>query len=98
VYVLVDLDFYIPPEILESAPTKRIKGVSIRLLRPEDYIVLKAKAARDTDIEDLRIIKEYIDERRLRIDERIIRSDLRLLPEEDRRIAESKLRDLGFRF
>ncbi len=91
-------DFYIPPEILENAPTKRIKGVNVKLLRPEDYIVLKAKAARDTDIEDLRIIKEYVDERRLRIDERIIRNDLRLLPEEDRKIAESKLKDLGFKF
>jgi predicted nucleotidyltransferase len=90
-------DFYIPLEILERAPTKRIKGVGVRLIRPEDYIVLKAKAARDTDIEDLRIIKEYIDERRLRIDERIVRADLELLPEEDRRLAESKLRDLGFR-
>ncbi len=90
-------DFYVPPEMIETAPTKRIKGVSVRLLRPEDYIVLKAKAARDTDIEDLRIIKEYVDERRLRIDERILRADLQLLPEEDRRLAESKLRDLGFR-
>ena len=90
-------DFYIPPEILEQAPTKRIKGVSVRLLRPEDYIVLKAKAARDTDIEDLRIIREYIEEGRLRVNERIIRADLELLPEEDRRLAESKLRDLGFR-
>ncbi len=90
-------DFYVPLEILERAPTKRIRGVGVRVIRPEDYIVLKAKAARDTDIEDLRIVKEYIDEGRLRIDERILRSDLELLPEEDRRLAESKLRDLGFR-
>jgi predicted nucleotidyltransferase len=90
-------DFYIPLEIIENAPKKTISGVEVKLIRPEDYIVLKAKAARDPDIEDLRIVKEYIDSGKLKIDERIIKRDLELLPEEDRRLAISKLRGLGFR-
>ncbi len=90
-------DFYIPLEMIENAPSKRIGGDSIRLIRPEDYIVLKAKAAREPDIEDLRIVKEYIDSGKLRIDERIIKRDIELLPEEDRRFVVHKLRELGFK-
>lgn len=90
-------DFYTPLEIIENAPTKRISGVGIRVIRPEDYIVLKAKAAREPDIEDLRIVKEYIDSGRLRIDERIIKRDIELLPEEDKKFVIHKLRELGFR-
>ncbi|ABM81270.1 nucleotidyltransferase [Hyperthermus butylicus] len=90
-------DFYVPPEILEQAPKKSIGGVEIRVIRPEDYIVLKAKAAREPDIEDLRIIREYIDEGKLKIDERIVKRDIELLPEEEQGFVVNKLRELGFR-
>ena len=88
-------DYYIPLPMLERAGSKKIRGVSVKLLQLEDYVVLKAKAARETDIEDLRIIKELVDEGKLKMDQRRIRSGLETLPEEDRRIAESKLRDVG---
>jgi len=91
------MDYYIPSEIIEQAPKKRIGRTEVSMIRPEDYIVLKAKAARESDIEDLRIIKEYIDEGRLKIDERIIKRDVELLPEEDRGFVVNKLRELGFR-
>ena len=90
------LDYYIPPEILEQAPKKKIGKTEVRMIRPEDYIVLKAKAAREADIEDLKIVKEYVDEGKLRIDKRIIKRDIELLPEEDRGFVENKLRELGF--
>jgi len=89
-------DYYIPPEILEQAPRKSIGGVEVKLLRVEDYIVLKAKAARDTDIEDLRIVKEYVDEGKLKIDTRIVKRDIELLPEEERSFVVNKLREVGF--
>ncbi|HID41120.1 MAG TPA: nucleotidyltransferase [Pyrodictium sp.] len=91
------LDYYIPPEMLDNAPKKRIGKTEARFIRPEDYIVLKAKAAREADIEDLRIIREYIDEGKLRVDERIIKRDVELLPEDDRGFVVNKLRELGFR-
>ncbi len=90
-------DFYIPPEIIELAPKKRLGRVEARFIRLEDYIVLKAKAGRETDIEDLRIIKEYVDEGKLRIDDRIVKRDIELLPEEDRSFVVGKLRQLGFK-
>lgn len=90
-------DYYIPPEMLENAPKKKIGGVEARFLRLEDYIVLKAKAARETDIEDLRIIREYIEEGKLKVDGRIIKQGIELLPEEDRDFVVNKLRELGFR-
>jgi len=89
-------DHYIPPEILEQAPKKTIEGVDVRLIRVEDYIVLKAKAAREPDIEDLRIIKEYVDEGKLKIDLRIVKRDIELLPEEERGFVTNKLREVGF--
>ncbi len=88
-------DYYIPPEILEEAPKKRIGGVEFKIIRPEDYVVLKAKAAREADIEDLRIVKEYVDEGKLKLDQRIIKRDIELLPEEDKGFVENKLRQLG---
>jgi predicted nucleotidyltransferase len=89
-------DYYIPPEILEQAPKKSIEGVEVKVLRVEDYIVLKAKAARDTDIEDLRIVKEYVDEGKLKVDMRIVKRDIELLPEEERGFVVNKLREVGF--
>ncbi|KSW12472.1 nucleotidyltransferase [Pyrodictium occultum] len=89
-------DYYIPPEMLERAGKRRLGNIEARLLRLEDYIVLKAKAARETDIEDLKIIREYIDEGRLKVDERLIRQGIELLPEEDKRFVANKLREIGF--
>jgi len=90
-------DFYVPPEVLEEAPKKRIGKTEYRFIRPEDYIVLKAKAAREADIEDLRIVREYIEEGKLRIDERRLRRVVELVPEEERGFVVNKLRELGFR-
>ena len=90
------LDYYVPPEILEQAPKKKIGKTEARMIRPEDYVVLKAKAAREADIEDLRILKEYVDEGRLKLDQRIIKQDIGLLPEEDQGFVRNKLRELGF--
>jgi len=89
-------DYYIPPEMLENAPKKKIGNTEARFLRLEDYIVLKAKAAREADTEDLKIIREYIDEGKLKVDERIIKQGIELLPEEERRFVANKLRELGF--
>ncbi len=90
-------DFYIPPEILESAPTKRIRGVAVKVLRPEDYVVLKAKAGREVDMEDLRIVWEYVEEGKLKLNERIIKQDVEYLPEEDKPLVVRRLRSIGFR-
>ncbi len=90
------LDFYIPPQMLERATSKKISGVQVKLLQLEDYIVLKAKAAREHDVEDLRIIKEYVDAGRLRVNRRKIREALEWIPESERSIAVSKLRETGF--
>ncbi|MET1101525.1 MAG: nucleotidyltransferase [Pyrodictiaceae archaeon] len=90
-------DFYIPEEIIQRAMSKRIRGVTIRLLQLEDYIVLKAKAAREKDVEDLRIIKEYIDRGKLKLDQRMLKQALEHIPKEDRNVAVNKLRQIGFK-
>ena len=89
-------DYYIPQEMLEEATKKRLGKVEYRFLRPEYYVVLKAKAAREADIEDLRIIREYIEEGKLKLDGRLIKRGVELLPEEDRGFVSKKLRELGF--
>ena len=91
-------DFYIPQGMLEDTVSEKLPGgAEARLLRPEYYAVLKAKAARAPDIEDLRILREYVEEGKLRLDEERIRKGLEMLPEEDRKLAVDKLRELGFR-
>ena len=45
---------------------------------------------------DLRILKEYADEGKLKLDQRIIKQDIGLLPEEDQGFVRNKLRELGF--
>ena len=90
-------DFYVPPEMLERAPAKKLKKVEIKVLKPEDYIVLKAKAGRDEDMEDLQKIRELINMGKLKIDERLVKEAINMLPEEDQKLTIKRLKQLGFR-
>ena len=88
-------DFYVPPELLERAPKKNIKGVPVRILRLEDYALLKAKAGRDEDMEDLEELAMLVKSGRLRFDRRLVRESIRFFPEEDQRLMEKRLKKVG---
>ncbi len=81
--VTVDLyenlyDFYIPDEIIEGAVEYDVLGTSVRAVRPEDYVVLKAVAGRTEDLEALRSIGGLARSRRLKLDRELVESRARL--------------------
>jgi predicted nucleotidyltransferase len=75
------LDFYVPEEIIEDSLTYEISGTGVKAVRPEDYIVLKAVAGRDEDLEAIRRVKEYIESKKLKIDKKLIESRAKLFGE-----------------
>ena len=65
-------------------------GVKIRLIKPEEYIVLKARQGVDLDK-----LKRYIDEYKRKLDEKLLVKTIKLFPEEDQRLIISRLKQLG---
>lgn len=74
-------DFYVPEEIIDDSLTYDVSGVEVRAIRPEDYMVLKAVAGRDEDLEALRKVREYIENKKLKIDRKLIESRIKLFGE-----------------
>lgn len=74
-------DFYIPEELVKDSVIYNVSGVKIRAVRPEDYIVLKAVAGREEDLEALRRVGDLIKSRKLKVDKRFIESRTRLFVE-----------------
>jgi len=74
-------DFYIPDEIVENAVEYQVLGIKVRAIKPEDYVVLKAVAGRNEDLEALRKIGEAIRRRELKIDRRLVELRVELFSE-----------------
>lgn len=51
-------DFYVPAEIIETSRDISLEDVKLRILTPEQHIVLKARAGSEESIEDL---SRYVD-------------------------------------
>jgi len=90
-------DFYIPSEIIEDSRTVTISGVDIRVLRLEDYLVLKARAGRDVDLEDLRYLADLIDSRDLSISMSKLSERLNLFDEYEAKLIKKRLREVGLK-
>ncbi|RUM47995.1 MAG: nucleotidyltransferase [Hyperthermus sp.] len=88
-------DYYVPQGIIERSSEKVLGGVTLRFIRPEDYVVLKARAAREGDVEDLRTIAGQVRAGRLRLDRRLIKEALGMMPEEEQGFIRNKLREVG---
>ncbi|MEM2021493.1 MAG: nucleotidyltransferase [Zestosphaera sp.] len=84
-------DFYIPPEVIEGAEALVLEGVEVKVIRVEDYILLKARAGRDQDLEDLGYISDLIRTGELKIDFKLIKNRLKLFDEDDRRLITRRL-------
>ncbi len=90
-------DFYIPPTILESATTKRISGVDVKVIQPEDYVVLKARAGGEEDLERLREISKLAARGKLKLNPRLIKRSLEYFPEDERSVIERRLKECSFK-
>jgi predicted nucleotidyltransferase len=60
--------------VVENAPVVLIQGISLKVVRPEDIIVMKELAARDKDIADVMEIRRMV-----AVDEKYIRQMLEKL-------------------
>jgi len=90
-------DFYVPSHVINNARRVRISGRRLKLIRIEDYILLKARRGSEFDLEDLRVIRSMISSRELRIDEGYLKKSLLNFPEEDRSLIISRLRSVNFK-
>jgi len=88
-------DFYVPPEVLQRAPKKNLRGVTFRVLRLEDYALLKAKAGRDEDMEDLEELATLVKSGEVKFDKRLVKESLQFFPEEDQPLMEKRLKKVG---
>lgn len=77
-------DFYVPQKLLEKETRLiRIGEGRLKVISVEAYIVLKARAGRKMDDNDLNKIKELVDDGYLKISKRKIRELLKLFPVEE---------------
>ena len=88
-------DFYIPQEIIEKSKDIRIRDIDLKIIYPEQHIVLKARAGGEQDIESLRVYSDMVKEGVLRLGLAKIKETASLFPEEERLIL-SRLRSAGF--
>ncbi|MCX8184598.1 MAG: nucleotidyltransferase [Sulfolobales archaeon] len=71
-------DFYIPSEVVDEAISYDILGTTVRAIRVEDYVVLKAVAGRDEDLEALRKLGNLVKNRKLKLDRRLVETRVEL--------------------
>jgi len=82
------MDIDIPVEILEDVVDYRVDGVRVRSIRPEYYLVLKARQGVDLDR-----IKRYIEDLKHKgLNTKLIEYAVSLYPEDDRDVILERLR------
>lgn len=86
-------DFYIPEEIIASHQEVNIRGVTVKILRIEDYLLLKAKAGREKDLEDLKFLSDLIRSGDLKIRRDILLTHAELFEESDKKLIIKRLRE-----
>lgn len=90
-------DFYIPSEMLMEAETLEIEGVEVRALKIEDYIILKARAGREQDMETLSYISDLIRSKALKVDFKILSERLNLFNEDEQKLIMRRLSTAGIK-
>ncbi len=89
-------DFFVPPIVIESAEERQIGKGYFKIIRLEDYILLKANAFREEDEEELNKIIQLIGERKLKIDSKILSLHSEAF-EENRESVKERLSSIGFK-
>lgn len=97
--IVIDLyealhDFYIPAEMIEASRIISIGDMSIRILTPEQHMVLKARAGSEESIEDLARYADLVESGELKVNIQEMRRWAQLF--EDMRAIMYRLRKAGF--
>lgn len=82
-------DFNIPDEVLNDASSINIEGLRIKVLKPEHYVVLKAKQG--VDMDKLKIVIKTLKN----IDYRVVKKTIETLPSDERAIVKGRLKNIG---
>lgn len=98
--VTVDLyenmyDFYIPTEILEESEKVRVGGFEIKLIKLEDYLILKAKSGREEDLEELSNISNDVKSGKVKINKNVIIKRLNLFEDYEKDLIVKRLKNAG---
>jgi predicted nucleotidyltransferase len=88
-------DVYVPQDFIDDAIEYRVGNAIVKALRPEHHIVLKARAGREKDLEDLRNIAVLVLEGKLGINHSLIEKAISKFDEEEQKVIERRLRDSG---
>lgn len=85
------MDIDIPEEIIEDAQEHRIDGIKLKAIRPEHYIVLKARQGVDLDK-----LKRYLSELKRRgLNVKLIEWAVSLYLDDEREVISERLRGIG---
>ncbi len=85
------MDIEIPLEILENARSINLRGVRVRLIRPEEYLVLKARQG--VDLDKLASYAKMLK----RIDVKRIERTIEYYPPDEEGLIRSRLRGIGLK-
>ncbi|AWR97356.1 nucleotidyltransferase [Acidianus sulfidivorans JP7] len=88
-------DFYVPQEIISNAKTMKVGKKAFKVIRLEDYILLKANAYREEDEKELKDLLKIIGEKNIKIDKVYLESHIDLFEENSNSIKQ-RLKDIGF--
>ncbi|MCS7108006.1 MAG: nucleotidyltransferase [Sulfolobales archaeon] len=91
------LDLYIPESVIRAAKEVKVMDVRVKCITIEDYVVLKARAGRDHDLEDLGVIADLIKNGRLRVDINFIKERVRNEFPDEEKLLLSRLKNVGFK-
>jgi predicted nucleotidyltransferase len=97
--IVVDLyealyDFYVPEEIIEASRIISLDSISMRILTPEQHIVLKARAGSEESVEDLARYADLVENGELKVNIQEIKRLAQLF--EDMKTIIHRLRKAGF--
>lgn len=90
-------DFYVPQEMLEEAETLNIEGLEVRVLKVEDYVILKARAGREQDMETLSYISDLVRSKILKIDLKTLKERLNLFEKDEQKLIMRRLDTAGIK-
>ncbi|ARM76001.1 nucleotidyltransferase [Acidianus manzaensis] len=88
-------DFFVPPEIISNAKETKIGKYEFKVIRLEDYILLKANAYREEDEKELKDLLDIIGKKNIKIDKKYLECHINLFEENSSSIKE-RLKDIGF--
>ncbi len=85
------MDIEIPLEILENAGSIKLMDKKIKLIKPEQYFVLKARQGVDLD----KLARYYKELKNLNV--KLIVKTIKLFPREEQNLMMSRLKSIGLR-